>query len=58
MQNLKSDNFVWIIYVNGTIKRKKVESLNIDFEDYIKEKLFENYKLLYKSHANYDSKKN
>ena len=59
MQNLKKDDYVWVIYVNGIIQRKKVESLkNIVYDDYTDENIFKNYKLLYKTHASYDSIKN
>ncbi|CAB4480035.1 unnamed protein product [Rhizophagus irregularis] len=58
MQNLKKDNFVWVIHVNRKSERKEVAKLNIDYNDYIEENIYKNYKVLYKSFASYDSKEN
>lgn len=40
MQNLKKDNFVQVIHVNGKIERKQVAKLNIDYNDYTEENIY------------------
>jgi hypothetical protein len=58
MQNLMKDHYVWVIYVNGKIDRKKKANLSICNDEYIEENIYENYILLYKSYACYDSTEN